>query len=129
MTEQPPIDAPIATHIIHNTNQQAGVELNLFFKTTDGFKAHIKLHGEDSIDMLERGERAINWLNNKGWTPEYQPNDKPAEPSRDDLPADGTAMATFCTIHNCEMKRREKDGQVWYSHKIAGTDDWCRGTK
>ncbi|GAG14678.1 unnamed protein product, partial [marine sediment metagenome] len=47
----------------------------------------------------------------------------------EDLPADGTASSTRCTIHNCDMKRREKEGQVWYSHKIEGTEDWCRGPK
>lgn len=31
----------------------------------------------------------------------------------------------WCPIHECEMKRREKDGQVWYSHKTK--DGWCNG--
>ena len=31
----------------------------------------------------------------------------------------------FCSIHQCAMKRHEKDGQVWYSHRIGA--NWCRG--
>jgi hypothetical protein len=28
-------------------------------------------------------------------------------------------------IHECEMKRWEKDGRIWYSHKVDGK--WCTG--
>ena len=36
------------------------------------------------------------------------------------------AETRVCPIHNAEMRKREKDGQVWYSHKLAdGT--YCRG--
>jgi hypothetical protein len=35
--------------------------------------------------------------------------------------------AHVCSIHQAEMKRFEKNGQVWYSHK---TDNgWCSGKK
>ena len=119
---------PPPTHLI--TNTQAGVELNLFFKTPEGFKAHMKIHGLNGTDLLDQGEDVLAWLSSKDWTPEYAQapttTAADAEPTRENLPADGTAVSTFCTIHNCEMKRREKDGQVWYSHK-APDDTWCRG--
>jgi hypothetical protein len=31
----------------------------------------------------------------------------------------------YCRIHSTAMKRHEKDGQHWYSHKVG--DDWCKG--
>lgn len=31
----------------------------------------------------------------------------------------------WCPIHNVEMKRWEKDGRVWFSHKVG--DQWCTG--
>jgi len=31
----------------------------------------------------------------------------------------------WCSIHNCEMKKYEKDGRTWYSHKVG--DSWCKG--
>ena len=40
------------------------------------------------------------------------PQEEPVDPS-------------WCPIHKCKMKRREKNGQVWYSHKTK--DGWCRG--
>jgi hypothetical protein len=33
-----------------------------------------------------------------------------------------------CELHNAEMKLHSKDGQTWYSHKLAdGT--YCKGKK
>ena len=116
------------THIINNTNQQTGAEFNVFFKNNADFKCHLKLHGPTGKAVLEQSAGALAYLAAHDFTPEHVP--APAvttEPTRQDLPQDGTASASFCTIHNCEMKRREKDGQVWYSHKITGTEDWCRG--
>ena len=34
--------------------------------------------------------------------------------------------AAWCDIHNCEMKRGDKNGQVWYSHKVG--DKYCKDT-
>jgi len=33
---------------------------------------------------------------------------------------------SFCTVHECEMKLHEKDGEQWYSHKTPN-GMWCRG--
>ncbi|MEE9145792.1 MAG: hypothetical protein V3U27_00140 [Candidatus Tectomicrobia bacterium] len=35
----------------------------------------------------------------------------------------------WCSIHQTEMRRHEKNGDVWYSHKDAETDRWCKGPK
>jgi len=32
---------------------------------------------------------------------------------------------SWCPIHKVKMKRRAKNGGVWYSHKTK--DGWCRG--
>jgi hypothetical protein len=44
-------------------------------------------------------------------------NKKDAEKRNDD-PA-------WCPIHQCEMRRWDKNGRVWYSHKADGK--WCCG--
>jgi len=121
-----PAPAP-PTHLI--TNTQAGAEFNVFFKNPLGFKCHLKLHGLSGRDVLETAAGALAYLAANNFVPEHSTAVTPTEPTRENLPADGTASASYCTIHQCEMKRREKDGQVWYSHKIEGTDDWCRGPK
>lgn len=40
-------------------------------------------------------------------------------------PSEEPTDSSWCLIHNVKMKRRKKDGQVWYSHKTK--DGWCRG--
>ena len=37
----------------------------------------------------------------------------------------GNPNSVWCTIHQCEMKRWDKEGRVWYSHKVDGK--WCSG--
>ena len=124
----PPAATPIQTNLI--TNTQAGAEFNVFFKNNGGFKCHLKLHAPSGREVLEHAAGALAYLAANNFVPEHSTATTPTEPTREDLPQDGTASASFCTIHNVEMKRREKDGQVWYSHKIAGTEnDWCRGAK
>jgi hypothetical protein len=39
--------------------------------------------------------------------------------------AAGSHSGVWCSIHNVEMERREKDGAVWYSHRDG--DGWCKG--
>ena len=125
---EPSPPAPIQTNLI--TNTQAGAEFNVFFKNSAGYKCHLKLHGVSGRDVLETAAGALAYLAANGFTPEHSTAVAATQVTREDLPADGTASASFCTIHNVEMKRREKEGQVWYSHKIAGTEnDWCRGPK
>ncbi len=33
----------------------------------------------------------------------------------------------FCDLHMVDLKRFEKDGKEWYSHKVEGTQNWCKG--
>ncbi len=55
------------------------------------------------------------------WTGELTAGD--AEP--------GTAAesASWCAIHNVEMARHERNGEVWYSHRAKGPNGeyWCKG--
>ena len=40
--------------------------------------------------------------------------------------ANGAEDPGYCRIHGCAMRRHEKNGEVWYSHKDAA-GAWCRG--
>lgn len=40
--------------------------------------------------------------------------------------ANGAEDPGYCKIHGCAMTRREKDNQVWYSHK-APDGTYCKG--
>ena len=118
-------EVPTAHYFITNRNIKEGAELNLFFKCPGGFKGHLKLYGPNGKHVLEKSaSAALLYLNSNGYEPEYgSSNGDTAEPSREDLPADGTASKAWCGIHKCEMKRRESDsGDVWYSHQTKDPD-------
>ncbi len=36
---------------------------------------------------------------------------------------------SWCSIHNVEMRRYERGGEVWYSHRVQGDrgEYWCKG--
>jgi hypothetical protein len=34
-------------------------------------------------------------------------------------------MEHFCTEHNCSFYRNEKNGKVWYAHKIKDSNKYC----
>ena len=68
-------------------------------------------------EVLEQSAGALAYLASTGCTPEHAPAPAAAEPTREDLPADGTASELTCTIHHVPMERRENENGVWYSHK------------
>lgn len=47
----------------------------------------------------------------------------------EDSPETPREKEHFCTIHNVPFKRHEKEGEVWYSHKIEGTEKYCTEPK
>jgi hypothetical protein len=32
----------------------------------------------------------------------------------------------WCEEHTCDFNRYEKNGRVWYSHRVGNTKEWCR---
>jgi hypothetical protein len=59
---------------------------------------------------------AVSWLQKRGFNAERAPRTTP----------DGTPL---CPKHNVPMRKREKQGDAWYSHNV-GTEErplWCKG--
>ena len=108
---------------------------NVRYRTPEGFDAMLTLRGESGAELLPKTEAAVKWLLEHGCRPAdghngndggKQANGKAAhEPQPPPMLADGTPDPGWCAIHGCAMKRRERDGQVWYSHKVG--DSWCKG--
>jgi hypothetical protein len=42
------------------------------------------------------------------------------------FPVEETQREGWCTHHNIQMKENHKNGQTWYSHKLAN-GKWCQG--
>jgi len=113
-----------------NGYTEAPASWNVRYFTPDGFSCQLTLWGESGADLLPKTEVAVKWLLEHGCRPAngYIGNDE-GQQANEPRPAppltDGTPDPGWCAIHNCAMKRRERDGHVWYSHKVG--DTWCKG--
>jgi hypothetical protein len=115
-----------------NDFPEAPASWNTRYVDPNGFECQITLRGDSGSELLEKVTNAINYLLKNGCTPfvyyrngSRQPESKAEESKKEDVKNDGKDNPAWCPIHQCEMKRWDKDGRVWYSHKADG--EWCRG--
>jgi len=91
-----------------------------------GYDVMITLRGETGGEVLPKLETAVEWLEGHGAAPADFGNGNGN--GTDSADSDGP---TICPIHHVAMKRREKNGDIWYSHKAhdasTGQEYWCRG--
>jgi hypothetical protein len=120
----------------HNTKvndfPEAPASWNTRYIDPNGFECQITLRGESSSELLEKVTNAINYLLKNGCTPyvfyrngSQKPATKTEESTKEDIKPDRNDNPAWCPIHQCEMKRWDKNGRIWYSHKID--DGWCNG--
>ena len=101
---------------------------NTRYVSPNGFTCQLTLRSENGKDLLEKAEGAMAFLSEHGCTPfnGYSNGYKPSgNQSKKGNPSSSNPDASWCPIHQCDMKRWEKDGRAWYSHKVNG--DWCTG--
>lgn len=110
------------------TFEEAPASWNTRYLDPSGFECQLTLRAATGSDLLKKAAGAMKALVDAGCTPAATKptngNGKPQEAPR--MP-DGTPDPTWCPIHAVAMKRHEKDGQVWYSHKDG--ELYCRGKK
>jgi len=89
---------------------------NTRYVTKEGFVCQITIRGENGRDLLEKADIALNYLTQQGYSPDaYQRHNGNGS----------NGQGKQCPIHNIAMRKFEKNGQSWYSHK---TDSgWCYG--
>ena len=118
---------------------EAPASWNTKYLRPDGFFCQLTLRGTDGADLLPKTDKAIEWLiahNCKPMNGFKVGGQSAGNGNRNNSKSNGQSKAApklengqtdpaWCPIHGCAMKRREKDGQVWYSHKVG--DEWCRG--
>jgi hypothetical protein len=120
----------------HNTKindfPEAPASWNTKYIDPNGFECQITLRGDSGSELLEKVANAINYLLKNGCTPyvyyrngSQKPANKTEESKQEDIKADGKDNPAWCPIHQCEMKKWDKNGRVWYSHKVDG--EWCSG--
>lgn len=73
-------------------------------------------------------ERSFTPSPEENFTPgvkEISPKEEKRKGQPEEEKAAGSPIA-ICTIHGARMEKREKDGAVWYSHRL-GDGSWCKG--
>jgi hypothetical protein len=115
-----------------NDFPEAPASWNTKYVDQNGFECQITLRGESGSELLEKAANAIRYLIENGCMPYVyyrtttrQVESKPDEEKKGEGQSNGADNPAWCPIHQCEMKRWDKDGRVWYSHKADG--EWCRG--
>jgi hypothetical protein len=134
MSENPTIKSnPIIT--------EAPASWNTKYITPDGFVCQLTLRGESGKDLLEKANAALTWLKDNGYQPcentIFRPRNNGSKPENNAQANKDTVSDTnsngnntehttnICPIHHAEMKRWEKGGKIWFSHKVEG--GWCTG--
>ena len=98
------------------TLPEAPVSWNARYRSPQGFDCQLTLRGTDPAEVLKVGGDLMTRMAAAGCTPTNGHgggNGNGGKPK-------------VCAQHNAEMRRHEKNGQVWYSHKTAD-GQWCRG--
>lgn len=137
------------------TNGQTTIELpfneapatwNTKYIDPSGFECMITLRVETGQELLDKAASAIAFLLKNNCIPctfskasSYHNNgsgnvsngngtngghgaDKPESKTENGQ----NASPSWCPKHQCEMRKFEKEGRVWYSHKTAD-GRWCKG--
>jgi hypothetical protein len=115
-----------------NDFPEAPASWNTRYVDPNGFECQITLRGESGSELLEKAATAINYLLKNGCTPytyyrngARQVESKPDESKKGEVNNNSKDNPAWCPIHQCEMRRWDKNGRVWYSHKVDG--EWCCG--
>ena len=111
------------THDNGNGFTEAPASWNSKYIHPSGFMCQITLRAETGAELLSKVQNAIDYLLASDCQP-YTFNRNGYSNNSSSTNGDGND-ASWCPIHECHMKKWEKDGRVWYSHKVNG--DWCKG--
>ena len=88
--------------------------------TLHGHEVLVTLRGVDFASVKAQVEQAAEWLSVQA------PVLPPPQPPGRDKTQHAHEDSPYCHAHKATLKRYERNGQVWYSHKLAN-GQWCRG--
>jgi hypothetical protein len=101
---------------------EAPASWNTRYITPDGFICQLTLRGDTGKDLLEKANAALNRLKDN----QFLPCENNGFHNKQSIPTTANhSNSNWCPIHQSEMKRWEKDGRIWFSHKFD--DRWCNG--
>lgn len=133
---------------------EAPYSVNFLARNPNGFEMQFTLRATGENDLFEHIESVTARLLQGGFEPigrsfgrsESRPAARVSETPKVEPPVASAPLfedawtggeieeapqdsASWCSIHNVEMRRYERDGEVWYSHKAQGErgEYWCKG--
>ncbi len=105
---------------------------NTKYVSPEGFVCQFTLRSTSGSELLEKASTALTHLLESGCQPHghgTNHNSKTQGKSNSNgsnpIGNQQDVSPNWCPIHETPMKKWEKEGQVWYSHKING--EWCQG--
>jgi hypothetical protein len=111
---------------------EARASFTVKYIDASGFESMLTLRATNGMELLEKASVAINYLVEQGATPwtYYRNNsrsldNKIDENIHEEVKSNGNENPAWCLIHECQMKKWEKNERIWYSHKVDGK--WCNG--
>ena len=114
---------------------EAPASWNTRYLDPNGFECQITLRAETGSELLEKAASAIAYLLKNGCIPfvsrsymgrkDSGAGEAQVTRTGDEKTNGNNNNPAWCPIHQCEMKRWDKDGRTWYSHKVNG--EWCTG--
>lgn len=103
----------------------SGISWEVQYRSAEGYPCRATLSGEFGEEFLMKTRQLLHWLSKsqaKGFdaapAPEASAKVTPGTSRTDDQ--------KMCPIHNVPMRRYEKDGKAWYSHRTVD-GGWCQG--
>jgi len=106
------------------TFTEAPASWNCKYTSSHGFDCMLTLRAGDPLELLKTANAIMAKMAEAGVKPAGNGHaaangNGGGQPAASDNPA-------WCVIHGCEMRKHEKNGETWYSHK--GPDGgWCNG--
>ena len=94
---------------------------NTRYLSTNGFVCQLTLRANTGNELLEKANGAMTHLIENGCTP-YSYGGGAGKKNNNN---NSNGNQSWCPVHECNMNRWEKDGRVWFSHKVNG--EWCKG--
>ena len=114
---------------------EAPASWNTRYVDPNGFECQITLRAVNGQELLEKVNSAVTYLlendcvpftyNRGGYQGNSNKNTSKVDKDNASKSNDQSNNPAWCHIHQCEMRQWEKEGRVWYSHKVNG--DWCNG--
>ncbi len=115
---------------------EAPASVNFYGVTARGWNMQFTLRDVDEFALMTRLGKFIIKLEEDFKIQPKPVGQQPASGAAPSQPAPPAATApvldggqpdpAWCAIHNVAMKRRERDGEVWYSHKLDD-GNYCNG--